>query len=41
MRYCETAQHKQDLFGAIARNWRIVIFMVVLMAAFNFLSHGT
>jgi MFS transporter, SHS family, lactate transporter len=37
----ETAQHKQDLFGAIARNWRIVIFMVVLMTAFNFLSHGT
>jgi SHS family lactate transporter-like MFS transporter len=37
----ETAQHKQDLFGAIAGNWRTVIFMIVLMTAFNFLSHGT
>jgi MFS family permease len=37
----ETARQKQDLFGAIVRNWRIVIFMIVLMTAFNFLSHGS
>lgn len=37
----ETAQQKQDLVGAIANNWRTVIFMIVLMTAFNFLSHGT
>jgi MFS transporter, SHS family, lactate transporter len=37
----ETAQQKHDLFGAIASNWRTVIFMIVLMTAFNFLSHGT
>jgi SHS family lactate transporter-like MFS transporter len=36
-----TAQQKHDLFGAIASNWRTVIFMIVLMTAFNFLSHGT
>jgi MFS transporter, SHS family, lactate transporter len=36
-----TVQHKQDLFGAIAGNWRTVVFMIVLMTAFNFLSHGT
>jgi SHS family lactate transporter-like MFS transporter len=37
----ETAQQKQDLVGAIISNWRTVIFMIVLMTAFNFLSHGT
>jgi SHS family lactate transporter-like MFS transporter len=37
----ESAQQKQDLFGAIVRNWQTVIFMIVLMTAFNFLSHGT
>jgi MFS transporter, SHS family, lactate transporter len=37
----QTAQQKQDLFGAIVNNWRTVIFMIVLMTAFNFLSHGT
>jgi SHS family lactate transporter-like MFS transporter len=36
-----TARQKHDLFGAIASNWRTVIFMIVLMTAFNFLSHGT
>ncbi|HWY25544.1 MAG TPA: MFS transporter [Nevskia sp.] len=34
-------QHTQDLFGAIAGHWRTVISMIVLMTAFNFLSHGT
>jgi SHS family lactate transporter-like MFS transporter len=40
----ETAQHpqvQQNLLSAIASNWRTVVFMVVLMTAFNFLSHGT
>src|SRR5271170_609263 len=37
----ETRRQKHDLFGAIASNWRTVIFMIVLMTAFNFLSHGT
>jgi SHS family lactate transporter-like MFS transporter len=40
----ETAQHpqvKQNLLGAIGSHWRTVIFMIVLMTAFNFLSHGT
>jgi MFS transporter, SHS family, lactate transporter len=37
----ETAHQKQDLLGAIAGNWQTVIFMIVLMTAFNFLSHGT
>jgi SHS family lactate transporter-like MFS transporter len=37
----ETAQQKHDLLGAIVGNWRTVIFMIVLMTAFNFLSHGT
>ena len=37
----ETAQQKQDLLGAITSNWRTVMFMIVLMTAFNFLSHGT
>jgi MFS transporter, SHS family, lactate transporter len=36
-----TARQKHDLFGAIASNWRTVIFLIVLMTAFNFLSHGT
>ena len=34
-------QHTQDLFGAIAGHWRTVIAMIVMMTAFNFLSHGT
>jgi len=34
-------QHTQDLFGAIAGHWRTVVSMIVLMTAFNFLSHGT
>jgi SHS family lactate transporter-like MFS transporter len=29
------------LFHAIRDNWRVVLFMVVLMTGFNFLSHGT
>jgi SHS family lactate transporter-like MFS transporter len=37
----ETARQKHDLLGAITNNWRTVIFMIVLMTAFNFLSHGT
>ncbi len=37
----ETARQKHDLLGAITSNWRTVIFMIVLMTAFNFLSHGT
>src|SRR5271163_2087141 len=37
----ETARQKHDLLGAITANWRTVIFMIVLMTAFNFLSHGT
>jgi SHS family lactate transporter-like MFS transporter len=37
----ETARQKHDLLGAIRGNWRTVIFMIVLMTAFNFLSHGT
>jgi SHS family lactate transporter-like MFS transporter len=37
----ETARQKHDLLGAITDNWRTVIFMIVLMTAFNFLSHGT
>jgi len=37
----ETAKQKHDLLGAITANWRTVIFMIVLMTAFNFLSHGT
>jgi len=34
-------QHTQDLFGAIAGHWRTVVAMIVMMTAFNFLSHGT
>jgi MFS transporter, SHS family, lactate transporter len=34
-------QHTQNLFSAIAGHWRTVISMIVLMTAFNFLSHGT
>jgi SHS family lactate transporter-like MFS transporter len=37
----EAGQQKQDLLGAISGHWRTVIFMIVLMTAFNFLSHGT
>jgi SHS family lactate transporter-like MFS transporter len=37
----ETAKQKPDLLGAIAGNWRTVVFMIVLMTGFNFLSHGT
>jgi SHS family lactate transporter-like MFS transporter len=37
----ETASQGRDLLGALRKHWRVVIFMVVLMTAFNFLSHGT
>ena len=37
----QTEHQKQDLLGTIGSHWRTVIFMVVLMTAFNFLSHGT
>ncbi len=37
----ETGRLRPDLFGAIVSHWRTVIFMIVLMTAFNFLSHGT
>jgi SHS family lactate transporter-like MFS transporter len=36
-----TATRKPDLVGAIVANWRTVIFLIVLMTGFNFLSHGT
>jgi SHS family lactate transporter-like MFS transporter len=28
-------------FGELARNWKIALYMIVLMAAFNAFSHGT
>jgi SHS family lactate transporter-like MFS transporter len=37
----ETARQQHDLLGAVRQHWRTVIFMIVLMTAFNFLSHGT
>jgi SHS family lactate transporter-like MFS transporter len=37
----ETARQQSDLLGALRQHWRTVIFMIVLMTAFNFLSHGT
>ncbi len=37
----ETAARAQDPLGAAARHWRTILFMIVLMTAFNFLSHGT
>ena len=30
-----------DPFAEIARNWKIALYLVVLMTAFNFFSHGT
>ena len=37
----ETLHEKPDLIGAVTSHWRTVIFMILLMTAFNFLSHGT
>jgi SHS family lactate transporter-like MFS transporter len=30
-----------DIFGSIGRNWKIFLYIVVLMACFNAFSHGT
>jgi SHS family lactate transporter-like MFS transporter len=34
-------QPRANPFGEIARNWKIALYMIVLMAAFNAFSHGT
>jgi SHS family lactate transporter-like MFS transporter len=34
-------QVKPALWATISQNWRLVIYMVVLMMCFNFFSHGT
>lgn len=35
------AKSKTSFWDAVRANWRILLFAVVLMAAFNFFSHGT
>jgi MFS transporter, SHS family, lactate transporter len=30
-----------DIFGSTGRNWKIFLYIVVLMACFNAFSHGT
>ena len=35
------AKPRVNPIGEIARNWRIALYLVVLMTAFNFFSHGT
>ena len=37
----ETATPRLSTLGAIAAHWRLALYLVALMAAFNFLSHGT
>ena len=32
---------RESIFGALRDQWRLAIYVVVLMTAFNFLSHGT
>ena len=41
LRAAHRTQGEPGLLSAIAGNWQIVIFMILLMTAFNFLSHGT
>ena len=33
--------HRVGLIGALARNWKTFFYVIVLMTAFNFFSHGT
>ena len=35
------AHEKPDLWTTISENWRLVVYMVVLMMCFNLFSHGT
>jgi MFS transporter, SHS family, lactate transporter len=39
------AQHRKSpsphLLGALARNWKMFLYVILLMTAFNFFSHGT
>ncbi|MFA5966644.1 MAG: MFS transporter [Sphingomonas sp.] len=35
------AHRKPNPFAELAKNWRIALYLVVLMTAFNFFSHGT
>jgi len=35
------AKPRVNPIGEVARNWRIALYLVVLMTAFNFFSHGT
>src|SRR5438067_6450363 len=35
------AKPRVNPIGEIARNWKIALYLVVLMTAFNFFSHGT
>jgi len=40
----EKAHQRQasvDLIGALARNWKTFFYVILLMTAFNFFSHGT
>src|SRR5277367_6852515 len=41
LRAAHRTQGEPGLLSAIAGNWQIVVFMILLMTAFNFLSHGT
>ena len=34
-------KQEQGLFGVIAREWKLALYAVVLMTAFNFFSHGS
>lgn len=36
-----SAEVKPAFWSAVAKNWPMLIFAIVLMAAFNFFSHGT
>lgn len=37
----KTGQNERGLWGVIKQNWHFCVYAVVLMAAFNFFSHGT
>ncbi len=37
----QLAKAKTDPFKAIAKHWKRALYVIVLMAAFNFFSHGT
>lgn len=40
--HAKSGSHKPtNLIGALARNWKMFFYVILLMTAFNFFSHGT